>query len=215
MPVTTEYIRAAITVAAGTPPITVTPSRNNEAILESSFATWIISFPESHNHLPCVLYFYGCKTNTHILPQQLTIIQCSRCRQWHNTRVCASSQRCRLCGFHRSNLNRFGKNGSNNDNQKNLDKNSNSRPRQITANSLIPTRDKFAQAVKENLCWTCGKPGHKSYECRKKPINPETLSHENRINIFYLKMFPDAEPSSTGSIVIEASDDQLSGYYCP
>lgn len=39
------------------------------------------------------------------------------------------------------NLSRFGKNGSNNGNQKSSDKNHDYRPNQITANSSIPTRE--------------------------------------------------------------------------
>lgn len=98
IPVTTDALLTVVTVAAGTSPITVTPSRNNEANPESSFTSWIVRFSESYNRLSRTLYLFGCRTNTRILPQRKTVRQCSRCWLWHNSRVCVSPQRCRLCG---------------------------------------------------------------------------------------------------------------------
>ncbi|RKF77498.1 hypothetical protein GcM1_219076, partial [Golovinomyces cichoracearum] len=64
-------------------------------------------------------------------------------------------------------------------------------PRKFPSAST-PKRDQFDKAMKEGLCLTCFKPGHKSYECRKNfPSNFLVQNRENRINNPHQKMFPE------------------------
>lgn len=97
-PVTTFAVSDAITVAAGTPPISVTPSRDNDAQPDSPTTSWIVRFEEEHIVLPRVLYLFGYRTTSRVLPQRSSVTQCTRCWLWHNSRVCSSPTRCRLCG---------------------------------------------------------------------------------------------------------------------
>lgn len=97
-PVTTFAVSDAITAAAGTPPISVTPSRDNDAQPDSPTTSWIVRFEDEHIIFPRVLYLFGYRTTSRILPQRSAVTQCTRCWLWHNSRVCSAPTRCRLCG---------------------------------------------------------------------------------------------------------------------
>ncbi|CAD6500739.1 BgTH12-06446, partial [Blumeria graminis f. sp. triticale] len=97
-PVTAAAMYEALPAAAGTAPVAILASRDNEKNPDSSSTTWIVRFPETHQRLPRVLFLFGCHTITKTFPRRYTAAQCSRCWLWHNTQTCASSFRCRLCG---------------------------------------------------------------------------------------------------------------------
>lgn len=97
-PVTITSLTNAITTAVGSSPISVTPSRDNDANPESPTTAWIVRFKEERTPLPRVLFLFGYRTNTKLLPHRPTTVQCTRCWLWHNSRICSSPIRCRLCG---------------------------------------------------------------------------------------------------------------------
>ncbi|KAI0993996.1 hypothetical protein K3495_g14187 [Podosphaera aphanis] len=88
----------ALSAAAGIAPTAIQASRNNDSNPTSSSTAWITRFPESHQRLSRTLFLLGCRTQAKPLPRRRTTAQCNRCWLWHNTRVCASDPRCRLCG---------------------------------------------------------------------------------------------------------------------
>ena len=98
MPVTRDAIHAAVAAAAGSLPISVTPSRDNEAEPNSSETAWVVRFSDNKIRLPRTLFLFGCRTITRLLPRRTSKAQCTRCWLWHNTRICSSSPRYRLCG---------------------------------------------------------------------------------------------------------------------
>ncbi|RKF78610.1 hypothetical protein GcM3_062031 [Golovinomyces cichoracearum] len=87
-------------------------------------------------------------------------------------------------------------------------------PRKFPSAST-PTKDQFDKAMKEGLCLTCFKPGHKSYECRKKfSSNFSVQNRENRINNLYQKMFPENnyEPKlEPENVELEIQEQKKSG----
>ncbi len=97
-PVSTVAMHEALSAAAGVAPMAIQASRNNDANPTSSSTAWIARFPESHQRLPRTLFLFGCRTQAKPLPRRRTVAQCNRCWLWHNTRVCASDPKCRLCG---------------------------------------------------------------------------------------------------------------------
>lgn len=97
-PVTTVALTEAITAAVGVRPISVLASRDNDAQPDSPTTTWIVRFREQDLSLPRVLFLFGYRTTTKMLPRRSTTAQCTRCWLWHNSRVCSSPIRCRLCG---------------------------------------------------------------------------------------------------------------------
>ncbi|KAI0996381.1 hypothetical protein K3495_g11799 [Podosphaera aphanis] len=97
-PVTSAAMEEALTAAAGVAPVAITPSRENELNPSSSSTAWIVRFPESHRRLSRILYLFGCRTTTRILPRRFSVMQCTRCWLWHNARTCVSPPKCRLCG---------------------------------------------------------------------------------------------------------------------
>ncbi|POS85577.1 hypothetical protein EPUL_003372 [Erysiphe pulchra] len=98
LPVTADSVFEVITYVAGTSPVSVTPSKDNEEVPETSSTTWIVRLPERHNQLPRALFLFGCRTLTWILPRRTTVSQCTRCWLWHNSRACSSTPRCRQSG---------------------------------------------------------------------------------------------------------------------
>lgn len=98
IPVTTTALSDALTAAIGTTPISVKPSQENDINPNTSSTSWIVRFSEAPENLPRVLFLFGCRTVTRVLPRRQATVQCSRCWLWHNSRNCASPPKCRLCG---------------------------------------------------------------------------------------------------------------------
>ncbi|POS84625.1 hypothetical protein EPUL_005528 [Erysiphe pulchra] len=93
-----DSISDAISSATEANPASISPSKDNAEFPDSMSNIWIVRLPEAHNRLPRVLFLFGCRTTTHVLPCRTTTPQCTRFWLWQNSRVCASSSRCRFCG---------------------------------------------------------------------------------------------------------------------
>jgi hypothetical protein len=60
---------------------------------------WLASFEsESHTRLDKTLRILGTRAIAIPIVRKPKIIQCIRCYQWHNARICTRTERCRICG---------------------------------------------------------------------------------------------------------------------
>jgi hypothetical protein len=100
VPVDSTILACAVSESIGITPIAVTetPYSTSNPYLASS--SWFVNFPEGTNAsvVPHQLRLFGIVTTARLLARKTTIVQCSRCWDWHNTRCCARPPKCRLCG---------------------------------------------------------------------------------------------------------------------
>ena len=74
-----------------------------------------------------------------------------------------------------------------------------------------PSREQFSKALKEGLCLTCYKKGHKSIDCTEnKSRRRNEEQRDERINNLYQKMFPSVE----SSMFLESNDAALNKVDC-
>jgi hypothetical protein len=100
VPVDSTILPCAVSESIGITPIAVTktPYSTSNPYLASS--SWFVNFPEGTNTsvVPHQLRLFGIVTTARLLARKTSIVQCSRCWDWHNTRCCARPPKCRLCG---------------------------------------------------------------------------------------------------------------------
>lgn len=95
---TAEILASALTEAVGTAPANITQTPASVATPHDYSSSWIARFPINTPALPRNILLLGARASIKYLPKRTTTIQCKRCFQWHNDRICARTQRCRLCG---------------------------------------------------------------------------------------------------------------------
>lgn len=84
--------------STGEPPARVVETA--QSVQDGLFNTsWFVSFvSESHVALNKNLRILGVRAVARLVTFKPKISQCTKCFQWHNTRVCSRVQRCRTCG---------------------------------------------------------------------------------------------------------------------
>lgn len=97
-PITSEILLLALAEATGATPAAASQTSSSIANSHDYSSSWIVRYPNDTPSLPRSLLLFGARTTIRFLPAKITIIQCSRCFQWHNGRSCARPARCRLCG---------------------------------------------------------------------------------------------------------------------
>lgn len=93
-----ETLGRALTEATGVTPAHIAQTPASIANPQDYASSWIVRVPSTSSKLARTIILFGVRASVKLLPQRTTIIQCHRCFQWHNERICARSQRCRLCG---------------------------------------------------------------------------------------------------------------------
>ncbi|KAI0993546.1 hypothetical protein K3495_g14638, partial [Podosphaera aphanis] len=96
-PITEDLVRAELTEEKGLSPISVHETKGSIESPYSSSARYIARFP-IETILPRKFYLFGVEVLSRQLAKRTSVIQCSRCFQWHNERICSRAPRCRLCG---------------------------------------------------------------------------------------------------------------------
>jgi hypothetical protein len=96
--VTVPVMAESIQEATGQQLVRAAETRaSSEAALHNT--TWLVCFnTQGHSPLPRTLRILGTAVTASAFVSRPKTIQCTRCYQWHNTRECIRTQRCRLCG---------------------------------------------------------------------------------------------------------------------
>ncbi|KAI0998616.1 hypothetical protein K3495_g9581 [Podosphaera aphanis] len=96
-PITEDLVRAELTEEKGLYPISVHETKESTESHYYSSARYIARFPIG-TILPRKFYLFGVEVLSRQLAKRTSVIQCSRCFQWHNEIICSRAPRCRLCG---------------------------------------------------------------------------------------------------------------------
>lgn len=96
--VTADMVGQAIFEATNTLPALASQTKGSLESEHEHITSWIIRIPSELPTLPRGFNIFGVRVSAKVLPQRVTIAQCSKCLQWHNSRACNRQNRCVLCG---------------------------------------------------------------------------------------------------------------------
>ena len=90
-PVDSTAMACAVSESIGLTPVAVTETTYSTSNPNLASSSWFVNFPEGTNAsiVPHQLRLFGTVTTARLLARKTTIVQCSRCWNWHNTRCCA------------------------------------------------------------------------------------------------------------------------------
>ncbi|KAI0997979.1 hypothetical protein K3495_g10211 [Podosphaera aphanis] len=96
-PITENLIRAELMEEKGLNLVSMHKTKGSIETPYYSSARYVARFPFGTN-LPRKFYLFGAEVLSRQLAKRITTVQCGRCFQWHNERVCSRALRCCLCG---------------------------------------------------------------------------------------------------------------------
>ncbi|KAI1006659.1 hypothetical protein K3495_g1555, partial [Podosphaera aphanis] len=96
-PIGADLVQKELSDEKGVSPVAVFETRGSVESPHMHSARYIARFPLGTT-IPRKFQLFGVEVLAHQLSIKTNVVQCGRCYQWHNERICTRFQRCRLCG---------------------------------------------------------------------------------------------------------------------